>query len=43
MAQPKAKYAAPTITVMNEEEVLKAFQLTSAMAGWWVPGFVAST
>ena len=43
MEQAKAKYVAPAITVMNEDEVLKAFQLTSAMSGWWVPGFNRST
>ena len=33
--EAKRAYAAPTVTVMNEDEVLKTFQLTSAMAGWW--------
>ena len=32
------EYTPPTVTVMNEEEVLRRFQLTSAMMGWWVPG-----
>lgn len=32
-------YVAPVITVMNEEDVLKTFQLTSAMTGWWTPSF----
>ena len=31
----KPAYVAPTITVMNEDEILKTFQLTSAMSGWW--------
>ena len=34
----KREYSRPTVTVMNEEEVLRKFQLTSAMMGWWVPG-----
>ncbi len=36
--QQKRAYTVPTVTVMNEDEVLKNFQLTSAMAGWWVIG-----
>jgi len=44
MDQPaKVKYSAPSIKVMNEDEVLRAFQLTSAMSGWWVPGGPPST
>ena len=30
------KYEPPKITVMNEEEVLKSFQITSASITWWV-------
>ena len=37
-SQPKRTYSPPKVTVMSEEEVLRTFQLTSAMAGWWVPG-----
>jgi hypothetical protein len=29
-------YEPPTITVMNEEEVLSAFQITQAGITWWV-------
>jgi hypothetical protein len=33
------KYVAPTITVMSDEEVLRAFQMTAAQIGaaavWW--------
>ena len=43
MDQPaKAKYTAPTIKVMDEDEVLRTFQLTSAMSGWWIPAVSAS-
>lgn len=29
-------YEAPMVTVMDETEVLKAFQFTSAATTWWV-------
>jgi hypothetical protein len=29
-------YEAPRVTVMDEAEVLKAFQFTSAAITWWV-------
>jgi hypothetical protein len=32
----KRAYIAPSIKVMDEDEVLKTFQLTSAMTGWWI-------
>jgi hypothetical protein len=28
-------YEPPTVTVMNEAELLKSFQITSAAATWW--------
>lgn len=28
-------YTAPKVTVMNEAEVLKSFQITSAATSWW--------
>lgn len=28
-------YVAPKVTVMNEAEVLKSFQITSAAVSWW--------
>jgi len=28
-------YVAPKITVMDEAEVLKSFQITSAAVSWW--------
>ena len=28
-------YVAPKVTVMNEAEVLKSFQITSAATTWW--------
>lgn len=30
------EYEAPRVTVMDEAEVLKAFQFTSAAITWWV-------
>ena len=35
--QAKKTYTTPRVTVMNEEEVLRRFQVTSAMMGWWTP------
>ena len=35
-AAEKPEYVAPQIRVMDEEEVLKTFQVTSAAAAWWV-------
>lgn len=32
----KPQYVAPQIRVMDEEEVLKTFQVTSAAGAWWV-------
>ncbi|MFQ5702925.1 MAG: hypothetical protein ACE5HT_02775 [Gemmatimonadales bacterium] len=34
----KPRYVAPQIRVMDEEEVLKTFQVTSAAGAWWVVG-----
>ncbi len=31
----KHPYVAPSVKVMSEDEVLKTFQLTSAMTSWW--------
>lgn len=31
----RPKYEPPTIRLMDETEVLKAFQLTSAGVSWW--------
>ncbi len=31
----KPKYQPPEIMVMNETEVLKVFQITSAGVSWW--------
>lgn len=28
-------YVPPKVTVMNESEVLKSFQITSAATTWW--------
>ena len=28
-------YVAPKVTVMNEAEILKSFQITSAATTWW--------
>jgi hypothetical protein len=33
---PATKYEPPRIRVMDESEVLKAFQVTSAGVSWWV-------
>ena len=38
-AKPKPSYEAPTVTVMDESEVLTAFQVTAAGGGasmWWM-------
>jgi hypothetical protein len=39
-AQPtrndRQAYVPPRVTVMNEAEILKAFQFTSAASSWWV-------
>ena len=32
---PTQDYQKPRITVMDEKEVLQAFQITSAGASWW--------
>jgi len=32
---PRRPYQAPAIKVMDEDEVLKAFQITSAGMSWW--------
>jgi len=34
-AQDQAEYEPPRVTVMDEAEVLKAFQFTSAAMSWW--------
>jgi hypothetical protein len=34
-AQAKRPYRAPEIMVMDEKEVLKIFQITSAGISWW--------
>lgn len=36
VAVPTPKYEPPRIRVMDEAEVLKAFQVTSAGVSWWV-------
>jgi hypothetical protein len=33
--QQRPAYVPPVVKVMNEEEVLAKFQLTSAMMAWW--------
>jgi hypothetical protein len=33
--QVKRPYRAPEIMVMNDKEVLKVFQITSAGISWW--------
>lgn len=37
----RPKYAPPSITVMSDEDVLRAFQMTAAQIGaaatWWTP------
>jgi len=38
----KAPYAPPTVTPLNEEEILKVFQFTSASVSWWVSGQTGS-
>lgn len=32
---PKRPYEAPQVMVMDESEVLKVFQITSAGISWW--------
>ena len=32
---PKRPYQAPEVMVMDEKEVLKVFQITSAGVSWW--------
>lgn len=34
-ATRRRPYEPPTVTVMNEAEVLKTFQITSAATTWW--------
>jgi hypothetical protein len=29
------QYETPSVSIMTEEEILKSFQTTQAMAGWW--------
>jgi hypothetical protein len=31
----RPRYEAPKVTVMDEKEVLKVFQITSAGTSWW--------
>jgi hypothetical protein len=33
---PQPQYVPPTVRVMDETDVLKAFQITSAGQSWWV-------
>jgi hypothetical protein len=33
--EARPQYVAPKIVVMNEAEVLKSFQITSAASTWW--------
>jgi hypothetical protein len=34
--QPKPEYVAPEVRIMNEQEVLSAFQITAAgTSTWW--------
>jgi hypothetical protein len=35
-SNPRTKYEPPKIVIMDEQEVLKAFQVTSAGVSWWV-------
>lgn len=32
----RPSYEKPAVRVMTEEEILNSFQVTQAMAGWWV-------
>jgi hypothetical protein len=32
----RPKYEEPSVRVMSEEEILRSFQVTQAMAGWWM-------
>ena len=34
----KPAYVQPKVQVMSEKEVLNTFQVTQAMATWWVAG-----
>ncbi len=34
--QSKPTYETPRIRVMTEKEILNTFQVTQAMASWWV-------
>ena len=34
-AAPQPQYEPPRITVMDQKEVLTAFQITSAAPTWW--------
>jgi hypothetical protein len=33
--ESRPQYVAPKIVVMDEAEVLKSFQITSAAVSWW--------
>lgn len=33
--EPDRTYEPPRVTVMDEQEVLKTFQITSAGISWW--------
>jgi hypothetical protein len=35
-ADPRPTYHRPELRVMDESEILKAFQITSAGVTWWV-------
>jgi len=34
-AEPKRPYEPPQVTVLDESDVLKVFQITSAGVSWW--------
>ncbi len=36
--KPRPRYEKPRIQPMSEQEILNTFQITQAMATWWVAG-----
>ena len=36
LVNARPRYEPPTVRVMSEVEILNTFQITQAMAGWWV-------
>jgi hypothetical protein len=32
----RPRYEAPRIQAMSEQDILKSFQITQSMMGWWV-------